>query len=57
MISDLGVSLELHQGSCRPAVYRQTELGFADDIALMYHTITNAQTLLSNLESAAARSI
>jgi hypothetical protein len=49
----LGVELRRRQGSRRPAEYL-TDLDFADDIALVSHTIANAQSLLQHLESAAA---
>ena len=49
----LGVELQRRQGSRRPAQYL-TDLDFADDIALVFHTIANAQSLLQQLESAAA---
>ena len=52
MISDLGVTLKRRQSSRQPAVYL-TDLDYADDIALLSETISNAQSLLSNLESAA----
>ena len=50
---ELGVELRRRQGSRRPAQYL-TDLDFADDIALLSHTMANAQTLLQHLESAAS---
>ena len=50
---ELGVQLCRREGSRRPAKYL-TDLDFADDIALVSHTIDNAQSLLQQLESAAA---
>jgi len=45
--------LRPRQGPRRPAIYL-TDLDFADDIALVSETTTNAQVLLQKLEAAAA---
>ena len=50
---ELGVELKRRECSRRPAEYL-TDLDFADDIALISHTIANAQSLLQQLETAAA---
>ena len=50
---ELGVEMKRREGSRRPAEYL-TDLDFADDIALVSHTLANAQVLLQHLEAAAA---
>ena len=50
---ELGVEMKRREGSRKTAEYL-TDLNFADDIALVSHTLANAQVLLQHLEAAAA---
>ena len=51
--NSLGLLLSSRQGSRHPAQYL-TDLDFADDLALISESISNAETLLQSLEEAAA---
>ena len=50
---ELGVEMKRREGSRRPAEYL-TDMDFADDIALVSHTLANAQVLFQHLEAPAA---
>ena len=50
-ISDKGLEIKPRQSSRHPAEYL-TDTDFADDIALISHSLANAQSLLQSLEQA-----